>query len=171
MASSASASPPEEQAGARQREGWADGLDLPDIGLVARIVRLNLLVTRLIDAIAGEEGVASADYLVLGVLRRSSGHRTSPTRICEVLGRSTGGMTLTLDRLEAAGWLTRAPDPSDRRRVVVALTEAGLELSTRVNDALHAWERSLGLGRAGTKAVLHSVDELLELFDTAPEPA
>jgi DNA-binding MarR family transcriptional regulator len=162
MASSASASPPEP----RERDGWAEGLDLPDIGLVARIVRLNLLVTRLTEAIAGAEGIAAADYLVLGVLRRSPGQRTSPTRICELLGRSTGGMTLTLDRLEAAGWLTRAPDPSDRRRVVVELTDAGLRLSTRVNDALHSWERSLGLGRRQRAAILDSVDELLELFDT-----
>ncbi len=163
MASNAGASLPEPA----RRDGWAEGLDLPDIGLVARIVRLNLLVTRLIDAIATAEGVAAADYLVLAVLRRSPGHRTSPSRICEVLGRSTGGMTLTLDRLEASGWLTRAPDPSDRRRVLVELTADGLALSTRVNDALHAWERSLGLGRARRGAILDSVDELLELFDTA----
>ena len=164
MASSVSASPPDARSG---HDGWADGLDLPDIGLVARIVRLNLFVTRLIDTIAAGEGVATADYLVLAVVRRSPRHRTSPTRICEVLGRSTGGMTLTLDRLEAAGWLTRAPDPSDRRRVVVELTQAGLALSTRVNDALHAWEHGLGLGRARRAGILHSVDELLELFDTA----
>ena len=62
-------------------------------------MRLNLLVTRFLDAITTEEGIAAADYLVLGVVRRSPGHRTSPTRICEVLGRSSGGMTLTLDRL------------------------------------------------------------------------
>ena len=164
MASSASASLPDPGPGG---EGWADGLELPGIGLVARIVRLNLLVTRLIDGIAGAEGVATADYLVLAVVRRSPGHRTSPTRICELLGRSTGGMTLTLDRLEAAGWLTRAPDPSDRRRVVVALTDAGLELSTRVNDALHAWERGLGLGRARRRTIVRDVDELLGLFDAA----
>jgi DNA-binding MarR family transcriptional regulator len=164
MASSASASLPDPR---RRRDGWAEGLDLPDIGLVARIVRLNLLVTRLVDAIAAEEGVATADYLVLAVVRRSPGHRTSPTRICELLGRSTGGMTLTLDRLEGAGWLTRAPDASDRRRVVVELTEVGLELGTRVNDALHAWETDLRLRRAQRAALLRSVDGLLELFETA----
>jgi len=164
MASSASASLPEPR---RRRDGWAEGLDLPDIGLVARIVRLNLLVTRLVETIAADAGIAASDYLVLAVVRRSPGHRTSPTHICELLGRSTGGMTLTLDRLEAAGWLTRTPDPSDRRRVVVELTDAGLELSTQVNDALHGWERSLRLGRAQRAAMLSSVDALLELFETA----
>jgi DNA-binding MarR family transcriptional regulator len=151
----------------RLRPAWADGLDLPDLGLVARIMRLNLLVTRFLDAITTDEGIAAADYLVLGVVRRSPGHRTSPTRICEVLGRSSGGMTLTLDRLEAEGWLSRAPDPSDRRRVVVELTESGLAISTRLNDALHAWERNLDLGPRSQAAIARGVDELLELFETA----
>jgi DNA-binding MarR family transcriptional regulator len=168
MASSASASPPELRP-ARPDPGapaWADGLDLPDVGLVARILRLNLLVTRFLDAITAAEGIATADYLVLGVVRRTPGHRTSPSRICEVLGRSTGGMTLTLDRLEHEGWITRAPDPGDRRRVVVAMTAAGLTLSTRINDALHAWERDLALAPRRQSAMAGGVDDLLELFET-----
>jgi len=164
MASSASASPPE----LRQSDApaWADGLDLPDVGLVARIMRLNLLVTRFLDAITAAEGIATADYLVLAVVRRSPRHRTSPSRICEVLGRSTGGMTLTLDRLESEGWISRSPDPGDRRRVVVGLTPAGLALSTRLNDALHAWERDLSLPPRRQGAMARGVDDLLELFET-----
>jgi len=165
MASSASASPPELRPDAGP-PAWADGLDLPDVGLVARIMRLNLLVTRFLDAITSAEGIATADYLVLGVVRRSPGRRTSPSRICEVLGRSTGGMTLTLDRLEGDGWITRSPDRRDRRRVVVGLTAAGLALSTRVNDALHAWERDLSLPPRRQGAMARGVDDLLELFET-----
>ena len=160
MDSIASASP-RDDAG----QGWASQLDLPDVGMVARIVRLNMLVTRLVDSITGPEGISTADYLVLGVLRRSPGHRTSPSFICELLGRSTGGMTLTLDRLEAAGWVVRAQDPTDRRRVIVELSPSGLELSTRINDALHAWETGLALTPAGRADMLASVDELLQLFE------
>jgi DNA-binding MarR family transcriptional regulator len=146
-------------------QGWAAQLDLPDVGMVARIVRLNMLVTRLVDSITAPEGISTADYLVLGVLRRSPGHRTSPSLICDVLGRSTGGMSLTLDRLEAAGWVVRTQDRSDRRRVIVQLSPRGLELSTRINDALHAWETGLELTPAGHAEMLASVDELLQLFD------
>ena len=146
-------------------QGWAAQLDLPDVGMVARIVRLNMLVTRLVDSITGPEGISTADYLVLGVLRRSSGHRASPTFICDLLGRSTGGMTLTLDRLEAAGWVARTQDPSDRRRVIVELLPSGVALSTRINDALHAWEGGLSLAPGRRAAILAGVDELLRLFD------
>src|SRR5262245_37136052 len=98
---------------------WATQLHLSDIGLVERIVGLNLLVSSVLDEIASNAGIAPADHVVLGVVRRSPDQRTSPSRLCELLHRSSGGMSLTLDRLEAVGWLTRSPDPEDRRRIVV----------------------------------------------------
>jgi DNA-binding MarR family transcriptional regulator len=91
----------------------------PDDGLLGAIVRLNLAVTQVLDGITGSNGITLADYLVLGVIRGAPGGRSAPTAICEVLGRTTGGMSLTLDRLTAAGWVVRTPDPADRRRVVV----------------------------------------------------
>jgi DNA-binding MarR family transcriptional regulator len=81
------------------------------------------------------------------VIRAAPAGRSAPTAICDVLGRTTGGMSLTLDRLTTAGWVVRTPDPADRRRVVVELTPAGTELATRVNRQLHAWEASLALPR------------------------
>ncbi|HUS62783.1 MAG TPA: helix-turn-helix domain-containing protein, partial [Acidimicrobiales bacterium] len=68
-------------------------------GLLGAIVRLNLAVTQVLDGITGEAGITLADYLVLGVIRGAPGGRSSPTAICDVLGRTTGGMSLALDRL------------------------------------------------------------------------
>ena len=109
----------------------------------------------------GETGPAEdllLNYLVLGVVRGSEGSRSAPTAICEVLGRTTGGMSLTLDRLTTAGWVRRSPDPADRRRVVVELTDEGMRLAKAVNAELHAWERSLGL----TTDVVPVLDDLTD---------
>jgi DNA-binding MarR family transcriptional regulator len=144
---------------------WATALELADVGLITRLLRLNLLVTSLVDEIAGAEGIPTADYYVLGVLRLSPGHRSSPTRLCDLLGRSSGGMTLTMDRLEALGWLTREADPEDRRRVIVTLSPAGLELATRVNTALHAWEDALALDPLQWDETVAVADSLLALFE------
>jgi DNA-binding MarR family transcriptional regulator len=146
---------------------WASQLDLPDVGLVARIVRLNLLVTSVLDELANAQGITPADHVVLGVLRRSPDRSSAPSRLCELLHRSSGGMSLTLDRLEAVGWIRRAPDPDDRRRIVVSLTDDGLAITTRVNDALHEWEAGLGLEPAELDDTIGLVDGLLELFERA----
>jgi DNA-binding MarR family transcriptional regulator len=126
--------------------GLRDELALPpELGLLSPLTRLTLLVDAQLGRIALARGIAFADYLVLGVIRRSPGGHGRPTDMCAVLGRTTGGMTLTLDRLAAAGWLRRAPDQHDRRRVVVSLTEEGLRLAEAVNADLHEWEESLPL--------------------------
>ena len=147
----------------------AVSLELPEEGLLACIVRLDLAVTQVLEAITGRAGISLADYLVLAVVRRSPGQRSAPTAICEVLGRTTGGMTLTLDRLEQAGWLRRLNHRSDRRRVVVTLTAAGMRLARRVNEALHDWERDLELP-ADRNTVSHVLDALTEAVSTRGVP-
>jgi DNA-binding MarR family transcriptional regulator len=147
-------------------------LELPHDGLLGRIVRLNLMVTTALETLTEQAGISLSDYLVLGVIRRSPGGRSAPTAICDVLGRTTGGMTLTLDRLASAGWVTRMTDPSDRRRIVVQLTDEGLRLASRVNRSLHEWEATLRLPGdvAETIAVLDDVT-LAVSRDGAPAAA
>ncbi len=142
-------------------------LELPDDGLLGVVVRLELAVNQALERITADLGLSLGDYLVLGVIRRSPGRRSSPTAICEVLGRTTGGMTLTLDRLEAAGSLRRSPDPTDRRRVVLELTADGLNVAKRVNHALHQWERSLDLP-GKPQAIIESVEALTDAILAAP---
>ncbi len=118
-------------------------LDLPEDGLLGAMVRLNLEVTQVLETIAGQAGLAFADYLVLGVVRRSPGQASAPSAIARVLGRTTGGMSLTLDRLEGAGLVRRSRHAGDGRRVVVELTPSGLGLAESVNAEMHRWEEGL----------------------------
>jgi DNA-binding MarR family transcriptional regulator len=117
----------------------------PELDLLSPLSRLALLVDAELERITAARGISYADYLVLGVVRRSPGGLGRPTQMCAVLGRTTGGMTLTLDRLAAAGWVQRGPDERDRRRIVVSLTPAGQTLAEAVNADLHAWEGQLPL--------------------------
>ncbi|MBX6390832.1 MAG: MarR family transcriptional regulator [Frankia sp.] len=150
-----------DAAATRLEPRWVDEVNLNGhAGLLARLVRLNMLVSSALDALVEPYGLTMADYLVLGTIRRSPGGRSAPTRLCRVLGRTTGGMTLTLDRLTAAGLTRRAPDPTDRRRVIVELTPAGEALAQRVNDRLHRWEADLtlpGLARDDLYATLDTI--------------
>ena len=123
---------------------WSAEAGIPEIevGLLTRVVRLNMLVTRVLDDLVVPHGITVSDYLVLALMRRG---RSSPVELCSILGRTTGGMSLTLERLVTAGWVARRPDPRDRRRIIVELTDAGRTKAEVVNQALHDWEAALGL--------------------------
>jgi DNA-binding MarR family transcriptional regulator len=133
--------------GATPAADWSAEAGIPEaeVGLLTRVVRLDMLVTRVLDALVEPHDITVADYLVLALMRRG---RSSPVEMCAVLGRTTGGMTLTLDRLTAAGWVVRRPDPGDRRRIIVELTDEGRAKAEKVNQALHDWESGLGLTAA-----------------------
>ena len=47
----------------------------------------------------------------------------TPGRLIELSGLGSGTVSGVLDRLESAGYATRAPDPSDRRKVIVSLNQ------------------------------------------------
>ena len=147
---------------------WHVEAGLPDdVGFLARLARLTMLANLVFDGIVEPFGLSFSDYLVLGVVRRSRNGQSSPIRLCEMLGRTTGGMTLTIDRLASNGWLERSPNPVDRRRIIVTLTPAGHQLSIDVNTALHNWE--LAIEPAITRQDLRrSLDRLLAVV--APDP-
>jgi DNA-binding MarR family transcriptional regulator len=81
-----------------------------------------------------QHGVSYGEWKVLHSLRRAEpDYRSTPGKLSERLGLSSGAMTNRLDRLEEAGLVRRLPDPDDRRGVLVELTDAGRT----------AWEQSV----------------------------
>lgn len=58
---------------------------------------------------------------------------TAHCRVYDVassLAITVGGASQAVDRLEAAGWCERRPNPEDRRSSIIALTTQGQELLT-----------------------------------------
>lgn len=101
-------------------------LDTSPVAVVSRILRAaQMLQIRLDAAIAADSELShKGDLDTLTALRRS-GEPLSPTHLAAVGQLTSGGMTNRLDRLEALGLIERSPDPTDRRAVLVALTDAG----------------------------------------------
>lgn len=71
-------------------------------------------------AIAERLGLNPSDHKVADILSLEDGPVT-PGRLAELTGLTTGAITGVLDRLEHAGFVTREPDPGDRRRVILRL--------------------------------------------------
>jgi DNA-binding MarR family transcriptional regulator len=83
-------------------------------------------------------GMGAIEMLALGGLAVDG--PSTPTAIAARLQVTTASTTELIDRLERAGLVTRAPHPSDRRKVLVALTDSGRGkaglVQSRFDDAL-----------------------------------
>lgn len=84
-------------------------------------------------------GLNKGEFKVLITLRQHNDDFTmSPGELGDELLLSSGAMTNRLDRLEAAGFVSREPDPDDRRALIVRLTPDGVrKIDEAVNAAAH----------------------------------
>ncbi len=88
-----------------------------------------------VDAAAAEAfGVNRTDLRILDLLQRHP--QLTAGGLAAAAGLSPAATTTAIQRLVAAGYLTRATDESDRRRAVLALTDAAKALSERVYGPL-----------------------------------
>lgn len=63
-------------------------------------------------------GLAPTDLMCMCLLQLHG--PATPGWLAQMTGLSTGAVTGVIDRLERGGYVTRAQDPHDRRRVIVA---------------------------------------------------
>jgi DNA-binding MarR family transcriptional regulator len=66
------------------------------------------------------------------LLMHASAADATPSGLMARLGTDTAGMTKLIDRLESKGLLARRRSTTDRRAVVLDVTEAGRQLAPRV---------------------------------------
>jgi DNA-binding MarR family transcriptional regulator len=111
-------------------------LDPSPIGVVGRISRLARELEQRLERVYREHGLEPGWHDVLATLRRTGPpYRLRPTEFSSALMLTSSGTTKRLDRLEQAGLIERAPDPDDRRGILITLTDAGRELIDGVTDA------------------------------------
>jgi DNA-binding MarR family transcriptional regulator len=104
-------------------------------GIVVRVDKLHRHFQEAFRASLGEAGLTKEEWKVLMALHdrvRSHGW------LCQDLDVSTGAMTNRLDKLERRGLIRRAPDPHDRRGVLLKLTETG---ESQLEDYIEAGAR------------------------------
>jgi len=144
------------------------------VGLFTRLARVGLLVDAFQHRCLDPFGLRFVDYSVLRLLELSGPpYRMSPTELSEIVVRSSGGMTQILDRLERAELVARAGDPSDRRKVIIALTPAGRRTAERANERYAAEREQLltGLSAEEVDRVDRAIHRLLEVLgDATPRP-
>jgi DNA-binding MarR family transcriptional regulator len=109
-------------------------LDVAPLHVLSRVSRLARHLDRARGAAFGAHGLESWEFDVLSALRRQGPpYELSPGALLRATLVTSGTMTNRIDRLEAAGLVSRHRDPQDKRGVVVQLTGDGLR---RADDAM-----------------------------------
>jgi DNA-binding MarR family transcriptional regulator len=78
------------------------------------------------QAVADHVGVNRTDARCIDLLDQAGGMTAG--ELARAAGLTTGAVTAVVDRLEAAGFACRVPDPADRRRVRIEVTDKVWEL-------------------------------------------
>jgi DNA-binding MarR family transcriptional regulator len=97
------------------------GVELSDVMIgLTRLRRENDL---LLAAIARDHGLNAPDFRALAFLHASAG--STPRDLADYLAHSMSTTTATIDRLVAAGYVKRTPNPEDGRSVRLEVTKPG----------------------------------------------
>jgi DNA-binding MarR family transcriptional regulator len=84
---------------------------------------LSTAVVAFHEAVGAYLGVSAVDQRALGVIGARG--PLSAGALAKEIGLTPGAVTGMVDRLERAGLVERAPDPADRRRVVITVAAKG----------------------------------------------
>jgi DNA-binding MarR family transcriptional regulator len=113
-------------------EEWAavrPEVDSSPIEVIGRISRLSRLVDRRLAENFARHGIEAWMYDVLATLRRGGApYELTAGELVDRTMVTTGAITNRIDRLLERGLVERFPSADDRRRVIVRLTAAGLDL-------------------------------------------
>jgi len=95
------------------------------------------------QAIADRVGLPATDLRCLNILRQ--GGPTTPGELAAATGLTTGAITRMVDRLLVAGFVQRAHDESDRRRVIItAVPECEREIAPYYEPLAIEFEKVTG---------------------------
>ena len=134
------------------------------LGTFIKLVRAAETVVASTSAHLAESGITTAQFGVLEALYHLGPMRLSDLAVKHL--RTTGTLTIVVDNLVKNGLVERRPSPTDRRSIVVHLTEAGrtaidaifpahVDLVVEAMSALSA-EEQLELGRLCKKLGLRT---------------
>lgn len=100
------------------------------------LLRTGAVVKRPIVKVVEGAGLSLAQYNVLRILRGAGSAGLPTLAIRERMIEEAAGITRLIDKLEAAGYVSRERTTPDRRLVLCRITKGGLTLLASLDDAV-----------------------------------
>ncbi len=131
--------------------------------VITTLLRFDTRLERRMAEALAVHGLTLPQFDVLATL--SHGEGITQQELAELLLVTKGNVVGLIDRVSAAGWVERRPDPEDRRANRLYLTDPGRQ------RLAEAWPCQLAIGRKVfgtlTEGELRLMTELLERLENA----
>lgn len=132
--------------------------------LIDQLAQLNMANERMRATLAKELGMSLHEFSALGYIDNAGGAAT-PKALAGNLYITTGSATALIDRMVDAGLVARQPHPTDRRSILLELTDQGQSLMELI-IARYAEATQAALGETSARQT-KSIGNFVSRFTTA----
>ena len=121
-------------------------MDQPPIttSLTYLLAQANRVVSATLERLLAQEGATIEQWRVLEVLSNEQGR--SMGELAQLVLMNHPALTKLMDRIVSRGWVHRAADPADSRKVLVFITDAGLEFAARLRERVTEYHDAIDAG-------------------------
>jgi DNA-binding MarR family transcriptional regulator len=131
---------------ARADETWTQRWgQVPSMAAITSIMRAHQILLAQVDAVVKPYGLTFARYEALVLLTFSKAGELPMSKIGERLMVHPTSVTNTVDRLVAAGFVSKRPNPNDGRGTLASITARGREICDAATRVLMAMDFGLGV--------------------------
>ncbi|NLZ97202.1 MAG: winged helix-turn-helix transcriptional regulator [Micrococcus sp.] len=137
--------------------------------LVTSLVQTTKEFSSSVSDIIAPHGYTVDEWLVLRAIQHNDGSFVS--QISDASGCAGAGLTRAVDKLVSNGLVYREASQSDRRKVVVFITEAGREVCEEINSRILKLEDSIQHALLGAGLSSQAFTGLLEVLGSLTSPS
>ena len=113
---------------AERAHGRAGGGGMGDVAIYILMRSCNVMMAERLGRLLEPHDVTGLGYITMMALCSRPENLANPSELSDATGETRGNMTRICDELVDKGWMRRVPNPADRRRIDLSLTDAGLAL-------------------------------------------
>jgi DNA-binding MarR family transcriptional regulator len=148
----------------------AAGADESVQRVISAVHRVSRRLNQWYDQQLADQDISGGEWAVLSEIARADGNWLTPTQLARLAHVAPSSMTHRLDRMVDRNLVQRTPDPSNRTRILVGLTEVGWALygSTIRESNLVESDLMRGLTARQVDDLAYLLEKLLAGLDSSP---
>lgn len=116
--------------------GGGSGSGMGDVAIYILMRSCNVMMSERLGRLLEPHALTGLGYITMMALYSRTENLANPSELSDATGETRGNMTRICDELVDKGWMRRVPNPEDRRRIDLSLTDTGMALLNEIAPQL-----------------------------------